>query len=157
MFGWLTAVKLAISGSKVLQRLLIAFGSLLSVGLLIWSLYSSVYQKGFDAGKVECQLEQISEKDKLQDKLDKAKEEAKKEKHEALKQANSRIDALNRQLRNRPPRPTNPEQGPGSELRGAAGTGAGLHREDAEFLAGEATAAVRLQEALKECRRGYVN
>jgi len=153
MFG---AIKLAFKSSAILRKLSIWVGSLLSVGLLVWTLYDNVHDKGFAAGKAECQLENQSEIDRLKADLEKAKEEARKDKHEALKKLTARHDALVRQLRERPIRPSSQVEGSASQPRGAGSTGAGLYREDGEFLAGEAAAAVRLQEALKECRRGYV-
>jgi hypothetical protein len=156
MLGF-TAIRTAIGASALLKKLLLLFGSLLSVALLVWSLYASIHEKGFNAGKAECMMEQQAEIDKLRNEIEAAKEAARKEKHEALKKLSARNDALLRQLRDRPIRPPEPIEGSASEPRGAGGTGAGLYREDGEFLAGEATAAVRLQEALKECRKGYVN
>lgn len=72
-------------------------------------------------------------------------------------------DALDR-LRERPERPEPADSGDGvSENPGLAGTGprnqsctgAGLYREDGQFLAREAADTSRLQAALRTCLAGY--
>jgi hypothetical protein len=56
-------------------------------------------------------------------------------------------------LRNRPDR--SPDTVPGGAENPVGCTGAGLARQDAEFLAGYASAAAELANALGECRAAY--
>jgi hypothetical protein len=56
-------------------------------------------------------------------------------------------------LRNRPDR--SPDAVPGGAENTVGCTGAGLARQDAEFLAGYAAAAAELANALGECRAAY--
>lgn len=80
-----------------------------------------------------------------------------RDKYDALRALNDRHRALVDSLRERAPRAV-AGQMPGSA--GAAesareGTGAGLHREDAEFLAGEAARADEIRAELLSCYQHY--
>ena len=85
---------------------------------------------------------------------------------ETLKEStNAKIQRLTRdnaaladELRKRPARPTTvpvPPPGPAADNPVAGGTGAGLYREDALFLAGEAAVSAERLELLLECRASY--
>ena len=86
------------------------------------------------------------------------------EKEVEIKNINDRYASLVRSLRNRLSRAeaaTNQSTYPSDpttttiERTGTGCTGAGLLREDAEFLAGEAAAADTLKQSLKECRAAH--
>lgn len=71
----------------------------------------------------------------------------------------TRNTTLTNSLRNRPSRPAPAPSGVSqttvTELPATSCTGSGLSREDAEFLAGEATRADQLRIALKQCVAQY--
>lgn len=82
-----------------------------------------------------------------------------KEKDAEIRNINARATALSNSLRERASRPA-PEAStvPSTASAGCAAascTGAGLSREDAEFLAGEAARADELRAALKQCHAQY--
>jgi len=82
-----------------------------------------------------------------------------KEKDAEIRNINARATALTNSLRERPSRPA-PEASavPSTASAGCAPTsctGAGLSREDAQFLAGEAARADELRAALKQCHAQY--
>lgn len=81
------------------------------------------------------------------------------EKDREIRNLNARAAALTNSLRERPTRPT-ADAGPVSNTAspGPASTsctGAGLSREDAQFLAGEAARADELRAALRQCIAQY--
>jgi hypothetical protein len=71
------------------------------------------------------------------------------EKNRIAADLRSQLDSL----RNRPDR--SPDAVPGGAADPVGCTGAGLARQDAEFLAGYAAAAAELANALGECRAAY--
>lgn len=82
-----------------------------------------------------------------------------KDKDAEIRNINARATALANSLRERPSRPA-PEASavPSTASAGCAPTsctGAGLSREDAQFLAGEAARADELRAALKQCHAQY--
>lgn len=82
-----------------------------------------------------------------------------KEKDAEIRNINARATALANSVRERPSRPS-PETStmPSTTSAGCAPTsctGAGLSREDAQFLAGEAARADELRAALKQCHAQY--
>lgn len=82
-----------------------------------------------------------------------------KEKDAEIRNISARATALSNSLRERPSRPA-PESStvPSTASAGctpASGTGAGLSREDAQFLAGEAARADELRAALRQCHAQY--
>jgi hypothetical protein len=79
-----------------------------------------------------------------------------REKHDAVKVANSKYRTLVDSLRNRPEiRDTKRDTVPDSTGDVVGCTGAQLARPDAEFLAGYAADAERLQAAYNSCRQAY--
>jgi len=82
-----------------------------------------------------------------------------KEKDAEIRNINARATALSNSLRERASRPAAEASAvPSTASAGCAPascTGAGLSREDAEFLAGEATRADELRAALRQCHAQY--
>jgi len=82
-----------------------------------------------------------------------------KDKDAEIRNINARAAALANSLRERPSRPTAEASAvPSTASAGCAPTsctGAGLSREDAAFLAGEAARADELRAALKQCHAQY--
>ena len=91
----------------------------------------------------------------LQTNADKLRQEKDRE----IRNLSARAAALTNSLRERPTRPaTETSAMPGATGSGPTSTGctgAGLSREDASFLAGEATRADELRAALKQCLAQY--
>lgn len=81
------------------------------------------------------------------------------EKDREIRDLNARAVALSNSLRDRPTRPATEASAVSSTASAgcpvASCTGAGLSREDAEFLAREATRADELRAALKQCHAQY--
>jgi hypothetical protein len=82
-----------------------------------------------------------------------------KDKDREIRDLNARTAALTNSLRDRPSRPTAETSTVSSTASAGCApsscTGAGLSREDAEFLAGEATRADELRASLKQCYAQY--
>lgn len=86
-------------------------------------------------------------------------DQLRQEKDREIKNLNARATALSNSLRERPSRPT-AEASPVPSTASAGCpvttcTGAGLSREDAEFLAGEAARGDELRALLKQCHAQY--
>jgi len=86
-------------------------------------------------------------------------DELRKEKDREIRDLTARAAALTNSLRERPSRPA-PEASPlpstaSNGCAPASCTGAGLSREDAEFLAGEAARADELRASLRQCLTQY--
>jgi hypothetical protein len=86
-------------------------------------------------------------------------DQLRQEKDREIRNLNARAAALTNSLRDRPSRPA-PEASPVPSTASAgcaptSCTGAGLSREDAQFLAGEATRADELRAALRQCHAQY--
>lgn len=85
-----------------------------------------------------------------------AQELSKKEHDAKVKALNARVSTLTASLQSRPERPSGDLSRSASNPESPQGTsGLGLYRQDSEFLVGEATKAVELQEWLKMCYRDY--
>ena len=119
-------------------------------------------QAQWDAERIQQQQahnkalqESIEKQQALQLGADQLRQEADREKRELA----ARNTALTNSLRERPNRPATEAgsvSGAASIGQTAAGcTGAGLSREDASFLAGEATRADELRITLKQCLAQY--
>jgi hypothetical protein len=80
------------------------------------------------------------------------------EKDREIRDLNARAASLTDSLRKRPERAASGSAVPGATGLGPTSTsctGAGLSREDAQFLAGEATRADELRAAFKQCLAQY--
>ncbi len=86
-------------------------------------------------------------------------DQLRKEKDREIRDLNARAVALSNSLRDRPPRPAAEASAVSSTASAgcapASCTGAGLSREDAEFLAREATRADELRASLRQCLNQY--
>lgn len=86
-------------------------------------------------------------------------DQIRKDKDREIRDLNARAAALTNSLRERPARTTTEASAlPSSASAGCAPascTGAGLSREDAQFLAGEAARADELRASLKQCLTQY--
>jgi hypothetical protein len=86
-------------------------------------------------------------------------DQLRKEKDREIRDLNARAAALTNSLRDRPTRPTTEASAlPSTASAGCAPascTGAGLSREDAEFLAREAARADELRSSLRQCLAQY--
>jgi hypothetical protein len=82
-----------------------------------------------------------------------------KDKDREIRDLNARTAALTNSLRDRPSRPTAETSTVSSTASAGCApsscTGAGLSREDAQFLAGEAARADELRASLKQCYAQY--
>jgi hypothetical protein len=131
------------------------------------------YMRGEESGRLQVQAKWDAERAELEsihardqqiarerEKLmQQTADRLRQEKDLEIRNLNARSAALNNSLRDRSSRPTNPVSAvPSTTSVGptaASCTGAGLSREDAEFLAGEATRADELRVALKQCQAQY--
>jgi hypothetical protein len=133
---------------------------LLMLGFSYWKGYikgQEVVQGKWDAEKVVLEREAQAWKDKTREAEQNVQKEVnriQREKHDAVKVANTKYTALIDSLRQRPEaRATDTmPSGTGSDI---GCTGAQLARPDAEFLAGYAADAERLQAAYNSCRQAY--
>ena len=130
---------------------------------------SAGYWRGHNAGEAKVQAAWDRERAQLAEEHAKAvtaaraKEQAlqaeadqlREESNAKLKEVNARAAALADSLRKRPDRPTQGSAVSGAACPVSAATGAQLARPDAEFLAGYAADAARLQAALDQCVRQY--
>jgi hypothetical protein len=133
---------------------------LVMLGFSYWKGYTSGkdnIQQKWDAEKVVLEREAQQLKDQAREAertMQKEVNRIQKEKHDAVKVANSKYSALIDSLRNRSEtRATDTMPGSTGDVVGC--TGAQLARPDAEFLAGFAADAERLQAAYNSCRDAY--
>jgi hypothetical protein len=116
-----------------------------------------VVQQKWDAEKVVLEREAQQLKDQAREterSMQKEVNRIQKEKQDAVKAANSKYRTLVDSLRNRPEaRATDAMPSSTGDVVGC--TGAQLARPDAEFLAGYAADAERLQAAYNSCRQAY--
>ena len=129
--------------------------------------------KGHDLGMAEVQQKwdreraaqeaehaaaQVAAREKEQE-LQANADQLRKEKDREIRDLNARAAALTNSLRDRPTRPTAEASAlPSTASAGCAPascTGAGLSREDAEFLAREAARADELRSSLRQCLAQY--
>lgn len=125
------------------------------------------YWKGYTAGKDNIQQKWAAEKVILERELYAAADKMRQIERQMQAKAdtiqkerirenqiiNGRYNALIDSLRNRPE--TRAERMPGSAEVVMGCTGEGLARPDAEFLAGYATDAARLQASYNACKQAY--
>jgi len=133
---------------------------LVMLGFSYWKGYTSGkdnIQQKWDAEKVVLEREAQQLKDQVREterSMQKEVNRIQKEKHDAVKAANSKYRTLVDSLRNRPEaRATDAMPSGAGDVVGC--TGAQLARPDAEFLAGYAADAERLQAAYNSCRQAY--
>lgn len=133
---------------------------LVMLGFSYWKGYThgkETVQQKWDAANVQMQAEiqkMASEAMQAERSMQKEVNRIQKEKHDAVKAANSKYSALVDSLRNRPEtRATDTMPSSTGDVVGC--TGAQLARPDAEFLAGYAADAERLQAAYNSCRQAY--
>jgi hypothetical protein len=133
---------------------------LVMLGFSYWKGYTygkEVIQQKWDAEKVVLEREAQQLKDQAREaerSMQKEVNRIQREKHDAVKVANSKYSALIDSLRNRPETRA-ADTMPGSSGSDIGCTGAQLARPDAEFLAGFAADAERLQAAYNSCRKAY--
>jgi hypothetical protein len=119
-------------------------------------------QSKWDAERAELEAihardQQIArEREKL---MQQTADRLRQEKDRETRDLNSRVTALNNSLRDRPSRTANPvspvSSTPSAGCAPSSCTGAGLSKEDGEFLAGEAARADELRLSLKQCQAQY--
>lgn len=133
---------------------------LLMLGFVYWKGYNhgkEVVQKEWNAQKVEDERIAQEWKDKVrvtEQAMQSAIDKVQREKIDAKKIADSRYNSLIDSLRDRPEaRETQRVPNDSSDAVGC--TGAGLARPDAEFLAGYAADAAKLQAAYDSCKQAY--
>lgn len=128
---------------------------------------ATIYAKGYFHGKDVVQKDWDKERAKIaQERLEwkthiQSIQEQMQDKSNAIyRSKQNEINAINRanaalvaELQQRPARQTGMPQDAGTNQIGCDGSK--LYREDAEFLAGEAAAADKLQSALKSCYQQY--
>ena len=121
----------------------------------------AVVQQAWDKEKAEQYAEyakgQELARQKEQD-LQASADKLRREKDAEIRNINARATALANSLRERPQRSTEADSSANTAGAGQAGprcTGAELPREDAEFLAGEASRADSLRAALQQCVAQY--
>ena len=110
-----------------------------------WDAEKIVWQQQMQAAADKARLVELQ----MQAKADKIQ----KEKVDAVKTVNAKYAALANSLRNRPE--ARATQMPESTSSSVGCTGEGLARPDAEFLAGYAADAARLQAAYDSCKATY--
>ncbi|NBW13276.1 MAG: hypothetical protein EBR82_35235 [Caulobacteraceae bacterium] len=132
---------------------------LVMLGFVYWKGVNhgkEVVQQKWDAYKVVQEREVQLLKDqarKTEQSMQKEINRIQKEKVNANQIATTRYNALINSLRNRPETRQDPVSNDSGS--GVGCTGAGLARGDAEFLAGYAADAARLQAAYDSCRDAY--
>lgn len=137
--------------------------------VVLFGLYTWRVHVERDYGRAEVQLKWDADKGRQKDaalaaqqanaletqrRLDEAAK-AERTKNEALIDANRRVGQLLGELRNRPQRPASGSAAASHPAAGAACTGSGLYRPDAEFLAGEAAAAAVIASQRDYCHDRY--
>ena len=146
---------------------------ILSLVLAIAGAFGGGYYKGNSAGQAEVQQKWDKEKTEQYAAYAEAQEAARtreqnlqiqadrlrEEKDNEIRNLNARATALSNSLRDRPSRTATPpstvSSTTGTSCPTVVCTGAGLSKEDAEFLAGEAARADELRAALQQCLRQY--
>jgi len=140
------------------------------IGILLAMI--GAFWKGYGAGKESVQAEwnkeRLAHSQALTEAIQKGRDTERQMQSQADKfqtEKRNEIDRIARQhravvdsLRNRPERPENPMPGGSGPTQGQSGcTGAELHREDAEFLIGEAARADKIRTELEACYIQYDN
>lgn len=133
---------------------------LVMLGFSYWKGYThgkENVQEKWDAERVVLERQAQEWKDKVREteRTWQAKaDQIQKEQSRATKNITTRYDALIDSLRNRPEPRADEGMPEGADVTVGC-TGAGLARADAEFLAGYAADAARLQTAYNSCRQAY--
>ena len=140
--------------------------------LAVSGAFTTGYWRGNNAGQLTVQQQwdqerikqeteyaaaQAAAREKEQE-LQRSADSLRKEKDREIRDLNARASSLTNSLRDRQARAAQGSAVPGAAGTGSATascTGAGLSREDAQFLAGEATRADELRVALKQCIAQY--
>lgn len=142
---------------------------LLAAGLAIAAAFGGGYYQGDTHGKAVVQQAWDREKATLAEEyaknvqVQRDKEQAaqdavnrlRQEKDRELRQINARATALADSLRHRPERPAEGSAVPEGPRDCGGASGSQLARGDAEFLAGYAADAARLNAALNQCLASY--
>jgi hypothetical protein len=134
---------------------------LLMLGFAYWKGYvvgQKNLQERWDAEKVVLEREAQMWKDKTREterNMQKEVNKIQREKQNAVKVANTKYNALIDSLRQRPETRSTEYELPSGAGSDVGCTGAQLARPDAEFLAGYAADAERLQAAYNSCRKAY--
>ena len=121
----------------------------------------ALIQQAWDKEKAEQYAEYAKGQELARQKeqaLQAAADKLRKEKDAEIRNINARATALANSLRDRPQRATQTDSSASATGNGQGGpgcTGAVLPREDAEFLAGEASRADQLRAALRQCLTQY--
>ena len=133
---------------------------LVMLGFSYWKGYthgSNNTQEKWDAERVVLERQAQEWKDEVREterQLQAKADKIQREKHNAVKAADSKYAALIDSLRHRAETRSNePVSDSSGDVVGC--TGAGLARPDAEFLAGFAADAARLQAQYNACKAGY--
>lgn len=141
-------------------------------GIGIFLALIGAFWKGYGAGKESVQAEwnkeRLAHSQALTEAIQKGRDTERQMQSQADKfqtEKRNEIDRITRQhravvdsLRNRPERPASPVSGSAGTPQGQSGcTGVGLHREDAEFLIGEAARADKIRAELEACYIQYDN
>jgi len=144
-----------------------AIGAVVTLVLLAgawWKGYGSGkenVQRDWDADRAQQQMahtKMLGLVRKAEQQLQQAADQHQKEKRHALDRLTRQHRAVLDSLRDRPQRPAaaGAVSGGAGSPKGQPGcTGAELHREDAEFLVGEAARADTLRAELEACYAGY--
>lgn len=135
------------------------------IGAGVWYIHHDGFKRG--AAKVQAEWDKdklaaweaynealTAARDKEQTLANKVAELQRKRTDENARHVARERNLLN-QLRNRPERTTEAGGVPTTPGTGTGCTGEGLARPDAEFLAGYAADAARLQSALNQCQASY--
>ena len=146
---------------------------ILSLVLAIAGAFGGGYYKGNSAGQAEVQQKWDKEKTEQYAAYAEAQEAARQreqnlqiqadrlreDKDNEIRNLNARATALSNSLRDRPSRTATPastvSSTTGSSCPTVVCTGAGLSKEDGEFLAGEAARADEARLLLKQCYEQY--
>ena len=146
---------------------------ILSLVLAIAGAFGGGYYKGNSAGQAEVQQKWDKEKAEQYAAYAEAQEAARtreqnlqiqadrlrEDKDNEIRNLNARATALSNSLRDRPSRTATPpstvSSTTGTSCPTVVCTGAGLSKEDGEFLAGEAARGAEAVVLLKQCREQY--
>ena len=136
--------------------------SIALVGLFAW--HKVQVHKAVTTAVAEVELNISKENFKLKERslntqieLQQSFDNIQKEKDAKIKNLNARVASLTRSLQERPSRPEPsriPDNSRVEEVRQGS-TGAGLYREDSQFLLGEAARAELIKEELLGCYKSY--
>lgn len=149
---YLTAIEIA------LFVLVLAFGVLQTVRLE--HAHTDIVNLNATAAKLQAQREQQRADDEryaraVEGQLRDTAAAIQKESHDQEQALQSRVAGLLGQLRNRPERPAPGSPAAAASAPSGGATGAGLYREDGQFLAREAASAALIGAERDACRQQY--